>query len=170
MNVNEYMATTIYNLCNNSNNATSREEWDNLSNEMNEYIRQHNLDEEEIDCFKVFSVKPDEYELLVQIIDDAFETYPLIQTFFDEHRDMNFPPLNMISIIRSWAQEFIENNEQVENVEEESFYLSDEENEDEDEENNSEASDYDPMDEYVTVKYFQGLFAGVYELFMSREI
>lgn len=164
MNANEYLANTIYNLCRNSIESIQREEWDSLSNDINSYLREHNINEE-MNCQEIFSIKPDEYDRLIDIINETFENYPLIQAFFDENRDLNFPQLDMIQIIRNWCQDFVdyndENNDDIEG-----------EGDGEDYEENEDDSDIslDELNDYITIKYFQGIFIGIYELFMNRDI
>jgi len=162
------MIHTIYNLCKESLDSIPRESWDQLNNDINTYLQEHNI-QEEIYCQDIFRLKEDELESLTQIVNETFETYPLIQTYFDEHRDIRWPPLDMIKLIRRWAQDMVEYNENnfdddidddIESIENDIEFI---ENDIEDME------PLDPHQDYITIKYFQGLFLAVYEMFTNYE-
>lgn len=172
MNVRDYMVERIYNLCYDSLQAIPREEWEELNQDVNNYFEENEI-QEDVKFEEIFDLKPDERDQLRRCIDEAFDTYPLLETFFDNQREMNFPPLDMIKIIRGWCNEFVQFNETREEID------SNEDEEAEDE----EIDDYDYEDveideedceisvnDYITVKYFQGLFMAIYQMFMNREI
>lgn len=167
MDIREFLVERIFNLCETSIRNISREEWDCLNQDVNNYLEENQI-EEEIHFQEIFDIKPDEREQLRQNIDECFNTYPLIQTFFEERSSsFNFPPLNMINIIRHWCQDFIESFEEIDELGEiEETYESMSSVSD-----SVSESDYtlDSTD-YITVKYFQGLFLAVYEMFMNREL
>ncbi len=173
MNINTFLANTIYNLCKNSIDNIPREEWDELNTDINEYLLNNNMNEE-INCQEIFSIKDDEYQKLSLAIEETFETYPLIKIFFEEHRTLEFPPLDMIGIIKRWCQDFVQTFEHADDSDEQ-----DEEFDDSFSENqsnysysslNSEIISNELLDNYITIKYFQGLFTAVYEMFMDRTL
>lgn len=159
MKVEEYLTTQIYNLCNESIGSISDDEWIGLNNDINQYLSENAL-EETIECKEIFQIKANEYQVLSDTIHEMFIQYPLIADFFDNNRDLNFPPLDMIRIIRLWCQDFVQCQE-------------------DDTESHSETSETSTFDqelenldqeEYITIRYFQGLFGAIYELFMERQL
>ncbi len=176
MNIKEYVVETIFNICIDSLNNIDQEEWNTLNNNINNYLKSNNFDINNFDIKQAFCIKPDEKDKLRNFIDETFNHYPLIETFFDNNRDFHFPEFNMIEIIKRWCEDIVEeiqhdkDNLQYENEDEDNLQY---ENEDEDNlqyENEDEDNLQYENDEYITINYFQGFFVAIYEMFMNREI
>lgn len=175
MNVREHLADRIYNLCEESLNNIPQEEWDQLHNNIREYLESQNIQEEVENFQEAFNIKPDEKEELMKCINEAFDTYPLVETFFDNRRDFNLPPMNMMKVLYDWCRDFVQQVEDLDPEEREERIQEEFEEFEEFEEisnNEEEEIDEDIIDteDYITVKYFQGLFLAIYEMFMNREL
>lgn len=175
MNVQEELVSRIYDLCQENLDNIPREEWEELNNNISQYLEEHNINQgEELDFQEIFCLKPDEREQLTRVVNNIFTQYPLVETFFDNNREMNLPQLDMMGIIQDWCQDFVEFNEELERDREEDSIDEEDnvENLNEDEEEYLSESDIevDIANDYITVKYFQGLFLAIYQMFMDREL
>jgi lysyl-tRNA synthetase class I len=184
MNVREYLVTKIYDLCQENLDNIPREEWEQLNNNVSQYLEEHDINQEgDLDFQEIFCLKPDEREQLTRVINNVLGQYPLVETFFLNNREMNLPQLDMMGIIQDWCKDFVEFNEEMERDEDEEEEMErDEDEEEEIEENvenlNEDEEEYlsqsdievDIANDYITVKYFQGLFLAIYSMFMDREL
>lgn len=166
MNVKDYIVDKIYDICIDSLNNIQPEEWNTLNRDVSNYLTEQDI-QLELNLEEAFSIKLDEKEKLRYVVNKIFNTYPLIETFFDNNRDWNFPPFNMMNVIRRWCNDIVEELQEYNEIETESEYSTNEEiyESDREEDDNSEIDD-----EYITIHYFQGLFMAIYDMFMNREI
>ncbi len=164
MHINEFMVNKIYDICTENINNIPQESWDDLNMEINQYLVEHDIDEQ-INCKEIFIIQDDEREKLTHIVTLLFNEYPLIQSFFDENRStFKFPRLDMIGIIRRWCEEFANNEIAENNGETGETDESDYEELDELEEC-EELEEENAYSEYITIRYFEGIFRTIYEIF-----